>query len=144
LPEDEAFRLELGEGVLSIMPTPLSWHQKAATRLGYRLDEELPTELTSVYDVEVVLADDFLTIRVPDVVVTTTARYEQDPPRHRASEIMIAVEILSDGSRRIDRVLTFSEYAEAGIPQYWIVDVAEPTTLLAYALVDGAYELSRR
>ena len=79
---------------------------------------------------------------MPDVVVTTTARYEQNPPRCRASEIMLAVEILSDGSRRVDRVLKFSEYAEAGIPQYWIVDIAEPTTLLAYALVDGAYELS--
>jgi Uma2 family endonuclease len=36
----------------------------------------------------------------------------------------------------------FSEYAEAGIPQYWILDLDEPTSLLAYVLVDGSYELS--
>ena len=39
-------------------------------------------------------------------------------------------------------MLKFSEYADAGIPQYWIVDLDPPTTLLAYALVDGNYELS--
>lgn len=45
-------------------------------------------------------------------------------------------------ARRIDRVLKFSEYAEAGIPQYRIVDLDEPISLLAYVLVDGNYELS--
>ncbi len=35
-----------------------------------------------------------------------------------------------------------AEYADAGIPQYWIIDLVERTTLLAYALVDGTYELS--
>lgn len=40
----------------------------------------------------------------------------------------------------MDRVLKFSEYADAGIPRYWIVDVGTPCTLLAYALVDGNYE----
>ena len=42
----------------------------------------------------------------------------------------------------VDRVLKFSEYADAGIPQYWIIDLGEPTSLTAYVLVDGDYELS--
>jgi Uma2 family endonuclease len=42
----------------------------------------------------------------------------------------------------VDRVLKFSEYAEAGIPQYWILDLDAPTSLLAYILVDANYELS--
>jgi Uma2 family endonuclease len=56
--------------------------------------------------------------------------------------VLLAVEVLSDGTRRVDRVLKFSEYAEAGIPQYWIIDLGEPASLLAYILVDGTYELS--
>jgi Uma2 family endonuclease len=52
-------------------------------------------------------------------------------------------EVLSpDGTRRVDRVLKFSEYADAGIPQYWIVDIGDATMLLAYGLVDGDYQLS--
>ncbi len=58
------------------------------------------------------------------------------------SDILVAVEILSEGTRRVDRIMKFSEYADAGIPQYWIVDLGSPTTLLAYVLVDGHYELS--
>lgn len=55
---------------------------------------------------------------------------------------MLAVEVLSDGTRRIDPVLKFSEYAEAGIPHYWIIDLDPSTTLTAYLLVDGEYELA--
>lgn len=36
----------------------------------------------------------------------------------------------------------FSEHAEGGIPQYWIVDLDAPTSLLAYVLADGNDELS--
>jgi Uma2 family endonuclease len=56
--------------------------------------------------------------------------------------VLLAVEVLSDGTRRVDRVLKFSEYADAGIPQYWIADLGEPAGLLSYVLVDGDYELS--
>jgi Uma2 family endonuclease len=142
LAEDERFRMELVEGVLSIVPKPSQRHQKAATRLAYRLDEQLPSELTATAEVEVVVSGSPLTIRVPDVSVTRTDLYEANPPRIAAEEVRLAVEVLSDGTRKVDRILKFAEYAEAGIPQYWIVDLDEPVTLLAYVLVDGAYELS--
>jgi Uma2 family endonuclease len=142
LPEDEGLRLELAEGVLVTSPRPLSWHQKAAMRLGYRLDEQLPSDITALTDVEVLVTRDPLTIRVPDVVVTATALYEANPARYSATDVLLAAEVLSDGTRRVDRVLKFSEYADAGIPQYWIADLGEPATLLSYVLVDGDYERS--
>lgn len=142
LPEDEGLRLELAEGVLVMSPRPLSWHQKAAMRLGYRLDEQLRSDITALTEVEVLVTRDPLTIRVPDVVVTATALYEANPPRYAAPDVLLAVEVLSDGTRRVDRVLKFSEYADAGIPQYWIADLGEPASLLSYVLVDGDYELS--
>lgn len=142
LPEDETLRLELAEGVLVMSPQPFSWHQKASMRLGYRLDEQLPSVLTALSEVEVVLAGQPPTIRVPDVVVTRTASYEANPPRYPAADVLLAVEVPSDGTRRVDRVLKFSEYADAGIPQYWIIDLDPPATLTAYLLVDGEYELA--
>lgn len=142
LPEDSGMRLELAEGMLVMSPMPRSWHQKAGMRLSHRLDESLPQQLTALIETEVVLARTPLTIRQPDVVVTHTELYETNPARYNPADILLAVEILSDGTRRVDRILKFSEYAEAGIPQYWILDVDPPTSMLAYVLVDGHYELS--
>jgi Uma2 family endonuclease len=88
------------------------------------------------------LTRDPLTIRAPDVIVTRSELIESDEPRCKPSDVLLAVEILSTGTRRVDRVLKFSEYAEAGIPQYWILDLDAPTSLLAYILVDANYELS--
>ncbi|MET0190049.1 MAG: Uma2 family endonuclease, partial [Pseudonocardia sediminis] len=49
----------------------------------------------------------------------------------RASDVSLLVEILSPGSRRTDQVAKRSEYADAGIPHYWILDLSGPVTLLA-------------
>jgi Uma2 family endonuclease len=142
LPEDSVNKLEVAEGMLVMSPRPLPRHQKAGTRLETRFDEQLPQDLTGLTDVEVVIAYDPLTIRAPDVIVTHSELVESDEPRCQAGDVLLAVEILSTGTRRVDRVLKFSEYAEAGIPQYWIVDLDEPASLLAYVLVNGNYELS--
>lgn len=40
-------------------------------------------------------------------------------------------EIVSIGSRRTDHVIKRGEYAEAGIPHYWSIDLDRPVTLLA-------------
>jgi Uma2 family endonuclease len=142
LPEDSVNKLEVAEGMLVMSPRPLSWHQKAGMRLGTLLDDQLPDTLTGLLDVEVLITLVPLTIRAPDVLVTRTALFETNPARYPAADVLLAVEILSTGTRRVDRVLKFSEYAEAGIPQYWIVDLDAPTSLLAYVLADGNYELS--
>ncbi|MCW2632040.1 MAG: hypothetical protein JWR88_1002 [Pseudonocardia sp.] len=142
LPEDPALRLELAEGVLTMSPRPYSWHQRSVMRIGYRVDEELPAELTALTEVEVVISDQPLTIRVPDVVVTQSDVVAGNPARLVAHDVLLAVEVLSDGTRRIDRILKFAEYAEAGIQQYWIVDLGEPATATVFTLVEDAYQLS--
>ena len=142
MPEDEQFRLELVEGLLSIMPNPRSWHQNAGTNLTYRVKDQLTEGLIALSEVEVVITEVPLTIRIPDMIVIPTVVYERDPPRVAAGDVLLAVEILSDGTRKVDRILKFAEYAEAGIPQYWIVDLDVPASLRVFTLVGGAYELS--
>ena len=142
VPHDEEFRVELVEGVLWIVANPRSWHQKAMTNLTTRLEAQLPSSLVALPAVDVLLADPPPTVRAPDVVVTPTAVYETNPARLAATDALLVVEILSDGTRKVDRVLKFAEYAEAGIPQYWIVDLDAPASLLAFTLVDGFYERS--
>ena len=72
--------------------------------------------------------------------MTTTARYETNPLHNAAEEIRLAVKVISPGSSRKDRVTKASEYAEAGIAEYWILD-GDPLTLTAYALESGSYRL---
>ena len=61
----------------------------------------------------------------------------------RASEVVVAAEFVSPGSRRTDHVVKRAEYADAGIPHYWIVDLDEPVSLIAchlggeFGYVDG-------
>jgi Uma2 family endonuclease len=142
LPEDTSRHFELADGVLVVAPHAPPMHQRASQRLAQALDEQLPDHLTALHGVEVVVDAQFpATVRVPDVVVVPNDLAEQNPPRLPARDAMLAVEIISPGSIKQDRVMKPVEYAEAGIPNYWLVDIEEPATLTAYLLVDGYYEI---
>src|SRR5699024_2214339 len=69
------------------------------------------------------------TVRAPDVVVTTNAIVRANPSGLVAADVPLAVEVMSGGSRRTDRVTKLREYAEAGIADYWIVDLEDRVSL---------------
>jgi len=142
MPEDRLHRYELVEGVLLVAPRPVSLHQHAMARLANELNRQLPRDLVAVPDVDVLVDAGFPpTVRAPDVVVVPTAVLEQNPPRFGAADVLLAVEIVSPGSARTDRVMKVAEYADAGIGHYWIIDLDPPVSLTGYLLVDGDYEL---
>ncbi|MDQ3765137.1 MAG: Uma2 family endonuclease [Actinomycetota bacterium] len=124
LPEDNTYRYELQEGILLVAPRPARRHQLAAYRLARQLDEQLPAGWDVLLDVEVVVrAEHPPIVRVPDVVVTRVGGPEE---RLAASDVLLAVEIISPGSCNVDLHLKPFEYADAGIPHYWIVDLDPP------------------
>ena len=141
LPEDTSRQYELVEGVMLVVPRPAPLHQRVMVRLTSQLDAQLPDELTAVADVEVVLDTRHpATVRAPDVVVIRTSRVEQNPARFEAADVLVAVEIVSPGTGRTDRVTKLTEYADAGVPHYWLIELDPPTRLTAYTLVDGDYQ----
>lgn len=141
LPEDTSRHYELVEGVLLVVPRPAPLHQRVMVRLTSQIDAQLPDEVTAVADVEVVIdARHPATVRAPDIVVIPTSRVAQNPARFEAAEVLVAVEIVSPGTGRTDRVTKLTEYADAGIPHYWLVELDPPTRLTAYTLVDGDYQ----
>ncbi|MGH3942018.1 MAG: Uma2 family endonuclease [Pseudonocardiaceae bacterium] len=124
LPEDNTYRYELQEGVLLVSPRPALRHQQAAYRLARQLDEQLPSGWDFLLDVEVVVRVAYPPIvRVPNLVVTKVGAGDQ---RLAASDVLLAVEIISPGSRNVDLHLKPCEYAEAGIAHYWLVDLDPP------------------
>jgi Uma2 family endonuclease len=149
LPQDVTRRFELVEGVLLVVPRPALLHQLAMIRLATALGEQLPDGLIAVGDVEVVIAPgdpmsgDPATVRVPDVIVVPSALAASNPSRVDACDVQVAIEILSPGTKTTDRVTKLVEYATAGIPGYWLIDLDPPVvTMTAFTLVDGEYELT--
>ncbi|MDT8910287.1 Uma2 family endonuclease [Amycolatopsis sp. PS_44_ISF1] len=140
LPETAEFHVEVVEGVLAVSPRPVWFHQRSLVRLTYWLEEQLPPSLSAGADVEVVVSEVPLTVRVPDVVVTTAAVAETNPARVDVADVSLVVEVLSEGTKRTDRVTKLFEYADAGIEHYWILDLDAPVSLITHRLVDGDYE----
>lgn len=123
LPEESDHIYELVEGVVRVVPRPMVRHQLITGALTALLNAKLPPHLVALAEVEVVIDDqDPATVRVPDVVVTHSAILDVNPARLMASDVLLAVEVHSPGTRRTDRVLKVAEYAQAGIPSYWLVD----------------------
>lgn len=145
LPQDTSRRFELAEGVLVVAPRPAPHHQTAAGHLLSDLNRQLPATLYATQDVDVVIeASSPATVRAPDVLVMSESLFQLNPPRIDASEVLLAVEIISPGSRGSDTLLKPVEYAGAGIPHYWVIDLTPPASLTTYALVEGSYELVRK
>jgi Uma2 family endonuclease len=142
LPEDGSARYELQEGALVVAPRPRPLHQDAMFRLGTQIHRFLPSDLTMLLDVDVVVqAADPATVRAPNVVVT---RARSDQVLLSAADVLLVVEIISRSSRNVDLHLKPFEYAEAGIPHYWVVDLDPPApTITVFALgapADGYVE----
>jgi len=131
--DPDGVRYELQEGNLVMSPSPIPEHQIAVMRLARQLEDRLPANLVLVPDVDIDLQlvppKRPGTVRAPDLVAVTQgglARRRSQGGVLRASEVVLAVEVTSLGSERMDRVVKRDEYADAGIPHYWVVDLGEP------------------
>ncbi|WP_233219584.1 Uma2 family endonuclease [Micromonospora sp. RP3T] len=77
--------------------------------------------------------------RIPDLVVWSKAQV--DGVWLPAADVLLVAEIVSPGSDGIDTVTKRSEYAAAGIPQYWIVEQDPAQTVTMHRLAGERYEV---
>lgn len=145
LPEDDDAHFELQEGALVMSPRPAIRHQDHLGGLYVELRRQAPDQLKVLQEVDVDLqlvpAGQPATVRAPDLVVVTRAAFDRVADAGgllNAADVLLAVEVLSPGSVRTDSVIKRAEYADAGIPHYWIVDIDERPTLTAHHLA-GAF-----
>jgi Uma2 family endonuclease len=131
---DDGYRYELLDGMLLVSAAPVPRHQVVSGNLHLLLRAACPAELQVLYaPVDVVLADD--TVLEPDLLV---APREQFSAKDLPGAPLLAIEVLSPSTRRVDRLLKRDRYEEAGCPSYWLVDPAEPSVVVL-ELEEGRY-----
>jgi Uma2 family endonuclease len=138
LGETQAGYTELMEGRVITTPGPGLVHNLAALALAGQVEPQVPPGLASVFgcDVDLCLAPrgEPGFSRRPDLQIFSRSalhRIKEDNTMIRAAEVAVVVEIVSPGSKRTDYQVKHAEYADAGIPHYWIIDIIEPVSLVA-------------
>ena len=123
IPED-GNRYELVRGALLMTPAPSYGHQSIVGVLGRILSRYVETERLGLveYARSVIRIDGSET--EPDLMVRPAAA--RRPLDWESAPLpILVVEIMSDSSRRRDRVIKRMHYREIGVPEYWIVDAAD-------------------
>ena len=142
LDQSGMFGLELSDGCLRFLPPETRRSQSAGHFLVFALMDHLGRRhaFGRGYNLRVRervsgVRHDF---RQPDVIASIT-RSGFGPGFATAADFV--AEVLSDdeASRRRDLEEKRLDYAEAGVPEYWIVD-PDARTILQLQLADGRYE----
>jgi Uma2 family endonuclease len=121
LPED-GHRRELIDGILIMSPSPTMPHQSLAWRLAAALDEDCPDEYEVSQGVEVRVSR--RRSFIPDVLVATVEASARRTAKLEPHEVVLAVEIVSDSTKAMDRITKPGLYAQAGIPFYWRIETS--------------------
>jgi Uma2 family endonuclease len=139
MPED-GHRYELLDGTLLVTPAPGWSHQSVQMALAELLRRACPRELRVVaapfewrLGRRTALQPDVLVARYAALAAVPQGKYLAEPP-------LLAVEVLSPSTRRIDLLAKRSAYEDAGVASYWLVDPdpGEPS-LTALDLEAGRY-----
>ena len=119
---DDGHRYELIDGTLVVTPAPSPRHQMVLARLHLLLAARCPADLGVLFAPLDVALDDH-TVLQPDLLVAPRSDFtDRDLP----TAPLLAVEILSASTRRVDLTLKRSRFEAAGCPSYWAVDPDEP------------------
>ncbi|BBM69804.1 Uma2 family endonuclease [Rhodothermus marinus] len=138
LPETNRY-VELSEGCLIMPPHPTYTHQSVLQRLFLRLQAFVEAHglgIVRFAPLPVRLWPG--KIREPDLFFIDRAHADRIGEQVCGVPDLVA-EVLSPGTREVDRGEKFFEYARAGVREYWIVD-PESRAIEVYVLRGHVYE----
>jgi Uma2 family endonuclease len=145
---DEGVRRELVNGWIIVAPWCSTLHDHAAKILERALDDAATAAEADVYVKGPLDIDTGPSIRIPDIVVVEGEAARSSRARRARAydgpDVLLVVEIVSprSGSEQHDREDKVFEYARAGIPHYWLVDLEpEPSILIRELGPDGRYHV---
>jgi Uma2 family endonuclease len=138
---DDGLRRELIDGQIVVSPAAVRRHQRAVARLMVRLGAWGEERGIEVLPGAGVLSGEYSEL-VPDVVAalpnTAAAAHEKRydiPPE-------LVVEVSSPSTRRLDIGRKKELYAEAGVPEYWFIDL-DAEVVLVHRLTGAVYAAPR-
>lgn len=135
---DDGNRYEVVDGNLVVTPPPSQLHQMVSRRLQRAIERSLPAGWEVLTDFSLPLGTDG---RVPDLAVVRldveVSRSNRNP--YGPGAFGLVGEVVSPRTRKTDRFAKPGEYAEAGIPIYWRVELDPEPRLHAHVLRDGGY-----
>jgi Uma2 family endonuclease len=125
---DSSRIIELSDGHILMAPPPTPEHQRIVKRLAFALDQFVRSQsLGEVFIAPIAVRLREGKIREPDILFLSADHL------NRAGEQIIdgtpdwVAEVISPGSRHTDEVDKLKEYAEAEIPEYWLLDGRDKT-----------------
>ncbi len=133
--------IELSDGEITMSPTPSYRHQESVAVVGFRL-----RQLVEENGLGKVIIAPFAVrlwegkIREPDVLFIRKENLDRIKSTHLDGPPDWIAEVISPGSRGTDEVDKLAEYAQAGVPEYWLLD-PEDRTIRVYHLGAAAYGL---
>ena len=143
LPGEPGYRYEVLAGELIKEPSPIVVHQRVSRELFLLLIVHFrqadPRGEVFASPLDVTLGN--YTVVQPDILYISGEQRDIIKETRIDGAPLLAIEIISESSRRKDRLRKWQIYEEAGIQHYWLVDPYEKT-LECLGLRDGAYILA--
>lgn len=121
--EDRSVRYEFVDGALLVTPSPGGYHQRIILELFRLLDPYVRRH--GIGEVRLGPSEVMLlptTVVQPDLFVVPSADGRRPRADAPVGALLLAVEVLSPGSRQHDRLTKRHHYRNADVPEYWIVD----------------------
>lgn len=137
--EDDGQRYELIDGELFVTPSPIDIHQLVVGELHALLREYLKgmgigKQMVSPSDVR--RGDRTRNWVQPDVFVVRLADGLRPPYPYDLSDLLLAVEVSSPSSRRLDYHIKRELYLRSGVATYWVIDADARTVSCWYGTSD--------
>jgi len=135
--------VELWDGEIVMSPTPSPSHQTIIGSFYREIDDFVRDNKAGqvfLSPLDVVLSEH--RVVQPDVFFVSNANKAIIRDRIRGVPDL-AVEVISQGSWKRDRVEKKALYEQVGIAEYWIID-PESRSIEVFALVKGVYQLHSR
>ncbi|MEV5407248.1 Uma2 family endonuclease [Thermopolyspora sp. NPDC052614] len=143
-------RFEVLDGTLIMSPAPGYDHQEFGDNLQTLLARRAPKGIKVRTAGNVRLFNSDENGLIPSLVMVREGVSTKGRTWLEADELLCVIEIVSRGSRHLDRVTKPSVYAEAGIPFYWRVELQpfpgqshghQVPAILVHESHEGAYRL---
>lgn len=143
---DDGWKYEVIRGELHMAPAPRPVHQRVVLRLAAALDAFVRSQRRGevfTAPIDVILPDNLGAPVQPDVLFLAPAHLDRVKERWIQGVPDLVVEVLSPSNWVDDRRVKFEVYAQAGVPEYWIVD-PDLGSVEVFVLEGGAYRLLDR